>query len=359
MAGLYGCSSGTDEQPLPDWTGKTDTLSSTELHPLSSDSTLLHVSEFVALDNRYVCLSQPGIDDQLWNLYELKGDSLIRMGNFIRNGKGPKEVLSRAYLTVRDDGSLLIAPNGYNTHFFISDKHPDSILNPHSWKTFNYPRTNSYLGMVRPLGKNGYILPSSTGGLDYLYERFTVGDSIFTGTNSPFPERESECSNLSKSMAYKVQLYRRPGEDRYVSVAYFGDWVTIFNVEGDSITRKKSILNTPPTFTLREDGINIRYDDENSMGFLAAVTEDYIYLFKHLIKYGDFGHILEYKGYPATYSDEIWVYDWEGNPVRRFILDVPVAMIGTDPQDQFLYAALIDPETSDQRILRFALPKME
>lgn len=338
----------------------TDTLTAADLLTAPDDSSLIYVSEFTNWDN-YLCLGQPSIPDDMLSLYECRDDSLIRLGNLIKEGKGPFETLGRVYVSVRDDNTLLLAPSGYTRNFYITSTDPDSLLDKRTWKTFSYPPTDSYLSMSSPVGQEGCLLPSLSVNADKInmFDRFSFGDSIYTLIYSPYPENDTKAENGAQSQVYDVRLYRRPNSDRYVYITYMEEQVCIFDLRNDSVVNRNYLYDEQPKFEMASDGLNVSYDKDNTLGFLADISPKYIYLMKKLIKLGDLGVIPDYKGYPLGYSDVVLVFDWNGKPIRRFILDTPVATIGTDRTDRYIYGSTIDLETDRQRIVRFALPSLE
>ena len=48
--------------------------------------------------------------------------------------------------------------------------------------------------------------------------------------------------------------------------------------------------------------------------------------------------------YDALQSNKIYVFDWEGNPIKRFELDKEVRSIAIDEKNNILYAGAIDKE---------------
>ena len=68
--------------------------------------------------------------------------------------------------------------------------------------------------------------------------------------------------------------------------------------------------------------------DENIKAFIgSSVTNDFIYLLfsgkTRIQRNGD-------------YANEIWVYDWEGNQIKKFLLDQEVNQIAISPNDELL-----------------------
>lgn len=356
---LAGCAA-DEEQPQIDWSEKTDTLAAVDMHYSPKDTSLLHVSSFTCWDN-YLFLGQERVPDELLSLYECRGDSLIRLGNLIKEGKGPFETLGRAYAIVRDDSTLLLAPSGYNRQFYVATTNPDSLLDKKTWKVLNYPTTDSYLSMPALVGLNGCMMPSLVANDEKqnMFDRFTFGDTVYTPVYSPYPQNETKAANGAQSQVYDVRLYRKPGSDRYVYVTYMEEQVCIFDLRNDSVINRNYVYNKQPKFEMAPDGLNVSYSNDNTLGFLVDVSPKYIYLMKKLIKLGDLGVIPDYKGYPLGYSDVILLFDWDGKPIRRFILDTPVSVIGADRLDRYIYGSTIDLETDKQRIVRFALPQIE
>lgn len=62
-------------------------------------------------------------------------------------------------------------------------------------------------------------------------------------------------------------------------------------------------------------------------------------------------------GFDATYSNEIYVFDWDGNPVKKYIIDHRSRNFWVDENDQAIYATTEDLENPDRGtvFLRYSL----
>lgn len=52
--------------------------------------------------------------------------------------------------------------------------------------------------------------------------------------------------------------------------------------------------------------------------------------------------IKPYKEYPYYYNDEILVFDWEGNKVKKYVLDIPFEFFVIDEKDERMYTETVD-----------------
>lgn len=88
------------------------------------------------------------------------------------------------------------------------------------------------------------------------------------------------------------------------------------------------------------------FDAENRMGYWDIdVTEEYIYTL--------------YSGRERTdpnqsTGNKVFVFDWEGNPIKQLNLDVEVSRIAVDQNNETLYAVAND-DNNEALIVSFSL----
>ena len=68
-------------------------------------------------------------------------------------------------------------------------------------------------------------------------------------------------------------------------------------------------------------------------GIRVCTTERYIYA----VLCGRWNYPEKYKGYPCGYRDEIEVYDWDGDFIRKFQTSVPFDAMSVSEDDKVLY----------------------
>lgn len=341
----------------PDWSGKDKGMLTSV--PMNFDTTvLLHLTKAV-LHNDLLFIEQEAVPDNLWSLFRIQGDSLLWQGVLLQKGKGPFEIQTRAFVLNTGGDSLVINPTGAPQHFFsISGSDVAAILDKKQWKVYDYPRNIEFVDIMAPTTTGGFLL-ASRGDKDNMFEMFRTGDMTARPLVSPYPEAAAKMVGVARGVAYNGRIYQQPGADRYVQIGSTGQMVTIFDLIDSTITNRKEVYNELPEFKLAPDGLNLSPAGKNKLGFRTAVTAGYIYLLDVMFKLEDLGVVPDYKGHRLGFSDQLLVFDWEGNPVARFELDTPAVAMSVAPDDSYFYAFTEDPESGEQQVLRFALPKME
>ena len=78
--------------------------------------------------------------------------------------------------------------------------------------------------------------------------------------------------------------------------------------------------------------------ENNKTGFLdLSCSNDYVYALYA-------GKVLGDDIFTAYYGDHVFVYDWNGNPVRHYKLEKELFMFGVDEEKGILYGIGNDPE---------------
>ena len=153
------------------------------------------------------------------------------------------------------------------------------------------------------------------------------------------------------SMGYGGRLRLHPNGKKFVAVTDLGVILEIFSINDDkSINRTVSKYYSFPKFEMVPYGeaLSLVFDKDNKFGYQdVKVDSDYIYT---LFSESTLG---EYENDPADPFKSLLIYDWNGEPVQRFDLEVPIT--GFDIAKNVLYGVVIKPEP---RIVKYKLPKL-
>ena len=97
---------------------------------------------------------------------------------------------------------------------------------------------------------------------------------------------------------------------------------SVFDINGDSLTeRVRKIYYEPRLYSLEGKMISPAHDRSNTQAFYsAASTEENIYLLFSGKQLGDMTD-------PTYECSHLLVYDWDGNPIRRYELEHPITSI--------------------------------
>ncbi len=142
-------------------------------------------------------------------------------------------------------------------------------------------------------------------------------------------------------------------------ILYAGDWgryVSILNLSGSAISSETKIYDEYPIYTAAGDGINPTRSRESNLGVQAYTTDSRIYISTleyHLVN-GEYVPD-NYKGYPPYFIDRIEVYDWAGQYVKTYSLDVPFGTFYVSEDDSCIYTVSENLETMFPEVYRYEL----
>lgn len=132
--------------------------------------------------------------------------------------------------------------------------------------------------------------------------------------------------------AYESQFYLSPDEQYGVAASLLSDQIEIFDLQNKTSKVISGPENFKAEFIVYKDdwGKDIVQNTEKTrFAFLnASVTDKYIYLL-----YSGKNN----KADKSFYGEYIYVFDWNGNPVKKLTLDKSVLCIAVSKDDKVLY----------------------
>ena len=161
-----------------------------------------------------------------------------------------------------------------------------------------------------------------------------------------------------RTIMYTGKIFKHPIKDRIVRTCQGGTYACILDVKDQDIEFVNYIYNNPPEHVLDQDGLNAHPKNSNKLGFIdTAVTENYIYLVKYNITLSDLGIDVDDKnnGYPLWFTTQIHVFDWEGNPIKKYNLDKYFTSLAVDSKDQYIYVQTMDPTDGNCSLVKYEL----
>ena len=156
-----------------------------------------------------------------------------------------------------------------------------------------------------------------------------------------------------KQFVYRsnARLFKNKSLNKYLYVCAEGKYVELFNIVDNKITNRNAICELYPKYKAREDRLNYQILGNNNpnRGFSASVSNKYIYL----MPYNEYNDNKE--GYPWYYKNIMDVFDWDGNFIKRYKLDVPCTVFFIDGENDQLYTITEDMNTEESMLLRYNL----
>ncbi len=170
------------------------------------------------------------------------------------------------------------------------------------------------------------------GANDYKLAVFNLKTGKPTGYIVPYSADPAKPFKPEEKMAYESFLFIRPLKDKAVNASRFADRVEIVDLKTQQVKVVRGPEGFEPEFELmiRDDGKRIGVRTErNRFGFVAGkVTNQFIYLL--------YSGNLENTTH-RWYGSTIYVYDWNGNPVKKLTLKNDIARFTVTANDDKIY----------------------
>ncbi len=279
---------------------------------------LQSVSDIQLTDSTILFKNRDGGSDFFYYEYDLSGKTLIQQ--YIKGGRGEGEAFGSLSSGIYKDKLWLCDISARKVIF--------ASLGGRSTEEYKLPRFYYNIQPIAGLKAIGNGASHS----DYKIQQIDLA----TGTEDfEFGEYDNVPADIPVAawkMAHESKLYTSPDE-RYAVAAYLSsDQIELFDL---TTTTSKLIAgpeNFKAEFSVYKDdwGKDIAYNTEKTRSaFLnASVTEKYIYLLysgknKKADKY--------------FYGEYIYVFDWNGNPIKKLTLDKSVLCIAVSQDDKVLY----------------------
>lgn len=346
---LASCGTSSSQIIGYDWTDKEQHL---RAEVMQFDTQLLSVYDLILLDDYIIFQKSPHEESQL-ALYRLTEDRLQFEGEALRIGKGPNELLTLALRYVADEKcfQMIDFRNSGKRVLSVSVEDPKSLLDMTNWKESNLPTFELGLSEVCPISESSFIvMPAFMNDNNMLS---LVRDTMILSLQEPYPDADNTAHLVVKALVYGGDIDKRPAKQSFVYASRNGKYVFIFDLERDRITHKKVLFDEYPLY-VEEDGFSYAFRKESVLKMIPTVTARYIYLLNQKGTMGDYvkGQLVD--GFPLNFGNEVLVFDWNGDPVKRLGLDRSVEMIRVDPTDDFLYGVTRNKAGADE-LIRFNL----
>lgn len=162
-------------------------------------------------------------------------------------------------------------------------------------------------------------------------------------------ETEAKIHANVRGMAYQGPMDINPSQNKLVYATSYAKQLYFFSVEEDKMRLIKEIKESYPQYIPdTSQGVSIVYDKKAPFGFTDVVTTDkFVYALYS-------GKSFEEYGLQDSEGDNLLVYNWQGELIRTYKLDVDVSCICVDDRDKIMYAITNNP---DPLIVKFVIEK--
>lgn len=134
--------------------------------------------------------------------------------------------------------------------------------------------------------------------------------------------------------AYYSLLFSRPSGGRFVLPYFNTDVIEIYNIKDKTCIAVQGPENIKADFKFRRNRRGIYFADitkNTRKAFIGgSVTDKYIYLL--------YSGELEMNGHGESSANSIYIYDWDGNPIKKLVLNKSASVISVSRDDKLIMA---------------------
>ena len=255
----------------------------------------------------------------------------ILSSRFARFGQGPYEVLPQLMSPGILNDSIITFFSIQRNALLYSNLKGDLLPR----KKIDFDRSIGAMSMI-PVSSDRYIAMGAFEGGKYalLSEN---GEVLSFNFDYPMPLCGANLTSpMHKFLAFQGTLQRRPDGGAFFFVAMSSEIFEIIEVDkNDNVRKVFKYHGRMAQFLPEGDGFNrtsVAIHRSSRMFFIdATATNNYIYLLYS-------NKIIEDGFHSARQSNQVLVFDWQGNPITRLLLDIEVSVIAVSENDEYLFA---------------------
>lgn len=323
---------------------------------------ILWGANFIAQIDNYLIMQSVRSDPFFW-IYEIQNNKIIEKGSFLSFGEGPFEAnIPYSFYDNKMNKLFICNFSGILQSMYSIDlQHIDNLYNTSKWKTIKVPDTKTFYVGTSMLALNDSTLLTlgSPFSSQNLYSVIKMSDS-----NPTIAELDYLCPQtdgtfnidpvVKQGVYMDATITKHPYLDKFVYACGSGKYADIIEYSGNNLSKKKSLFNIYPKYSTK-DGLNRHYDEDCLRGLQTRVTKDAIYLLPLPLTKGDLRKPILYKNYPNYCNDEIFVFNWDGYLIKKYILDTPIYSFLVDDVHNYLFGMSVDLEGDNLIMKRFKL----
>ena len=280
------------------------------------------------------------IDDSIFVIQDLKNENIFNLINLsskkvirgVSKGQGPAEVLTPSVLQYRNNKILIYDAYPKKRMYELIVSSDSTLVIKEAYRI----DTDVVIITVVNQLDTTFI---ATG----MFEEFWLAEMNQDGkifSTIEFPEWE-ETRNVAKtahSSLYGMTLMANSPDNKRVAVTRGNQGIISFlNRTESGIKEYKQIKYHAPQFRVEARG-SIAYSRDNVEGFQDIACDDnYVYAIYSGRTFNS--HQMLY-----YHCEHLMVYDWEGNPVKRYILDIPLHRMTYNKERNRIYGLGENPE---------------
>ncbi len=281
------------------------------------------------------------------SLYRICGDTVRLRGEYLNYGRGPEDVLNPVIFT--DTTGIYLIDNNDSPNFLARyelSEAGDLILKKKtdlSW--IEHPLM--FNRFVRVADDEFIVLGGRAGERELLSYIDVVKKE-----QKPvrfWPEDGYEREIFGKQVLYGNNASLDVCGDKVLYACPYGRYLDILTIEKTDVIAHNCIYDDLPELkTAPGSSFGLRPVSRYN-GLSVTATDEYIYVIYENAMDSD------RKGYPWYFVEEIEVYDWNGNFVRKYRTDCPFAMYAVSPDDRSMLTYTVDLDTGEDILVLYDL----
>lgn len=277
--------------------------------------------------------------DNLYILRDVSDDFTVKIWNTttdkvyqgVPKGNGPNEVVLLGGIQLQDDQILL---------YDIQRKSIKEMVLSEAGSTIKLREKRKLSESDRPfiIANRGENIVASglfrTSWINY----YDSDNKLLSSLDFPVFAEQEQLTELEKSLIYMSTLLSiKPDQSKVACATKCGAVISISECDSDKLTEIVQ-LNYFPAEVETNQFTGVAYTKNHKTGFCdIACDDEFIYVLYS-------GRTRESHGLDMHYCQYLLKYDWNGNPITRFELEVPLFSMDYDPNTKLLYGVGNDPE---------------
>lgn len=256
--------------------------------------------------------------------------------DIIPRGSGPGEATNVSYISgIKPDAVVTIDPN-VGTYFIcdVQKAMNDTTYRPSTFSLGNEQKTALTAACEDFIIGTGIYEKGK-----YMYHSFADSSTHYFLEHSITPGYEKLTQEANNILYLSNVLRIKPDNKKFACVNIHCGLLDICSIEDNKIERiKETVYYYPKAQIDNSNNTAVAYASDNTFGFMDMdVSDTNIYVLFSGRKYKEMGT-------DAFSAPNLLVFDWDGNPVTAYQLDIPLTYMTYDEKEHAIYGIGHAPE---------------
>lgn len=303
-----------------------------------------------------IVMQNPFRLNKCYSVCRFSGDSLVKEGEFLMRGRGPLEMMIPQGVFDPEAERLTVFGlyNGENRMLRIG---LGDLYDPSQWEYGTLDFLEGYqLESPCRLTDTAFLTIGHTVESFSPFSILDPGGERVTPLDFRFPEPPLDLPASQQAIFWTGWLHRHPQRSRFLYSSQNFRYLLVFDVTEDGRVEvvRRLYDKMPEAHPSGDPGHQFDMDDSCPHGFFPLAVDDrFIYVGYMQDTYGEQRERVRAGDLRQLFPSRINVYDWDGNFVRRLVLDRPVGPMVV--HDGRLIAWSVDPETAEEMLVSYTL----